>query len=94
MSFFKKLFGGGTSEPEAPKAGAPEVYKGFTITPVPFKNEGQFQTAGTIEKEVDGAVKSHKFIRADRFAGHEDACTFSLTKGRQIVDEQGERVFK
>ena len=75
-------------------AGATLEHKGFLITAAPFRNEGQFQTAGTITKEVGGEMKEHKFIRADRHASHEDAVTFSLSKGRQIVDEQGERLFR
>ena len=97
MSFFKSLFGWGKSGPEAeatPLAGATLEHKGFLITAAPFRNEGQFQTAGTITKEVGGEMKEHKFIRADRHASHEDAVTFSLSKGRQIVDEQGERLFR
>ena len=32
-------------------------------------------------------------IRADRFASEKEAADFSLTKARQLVDEQGERLF-
>jgi hypothetical protein len=95
MSFLKSLFGWGSStgpQEEAPTASM--EHKGFTITAAPFRNEGQFQTAGTITKAVDGVAKEHKFIRADRHASMEDAVTFSLAKGRQIVDEQGERLFR
>jgi hypothetical protein len=95
MSFLKSLFGWGSSA--APQDDAPAAsidHKGFTITAAPFRNEGQFQTAGTITKTVDGVPKEHKFIRADRHASMEDAVTFSLAKGRQIVDEQGERLFR
>lgn len=96
MSFLKSLFGWGQSAEEkaAPAADATLEHKGFLITAAPFKNEGQFQTAGTISREVDGAMKEHRFIRADRHASHEDAVIFSLSKGRQIVDEQGERLFR
>ncbi|AVO45646.1 HlyU family transcriptional regulator [Phreatobacter cathodiphilus] len=95
MSFLKSLFGWGSSA--APQEEAPAAsleHKGFTITAAPFRNEGQFQTAGTITKTVDGVPKEHTFIRADRHASMEDAVTFSLAKGRQIVDEQGERLFR
>lgn len=97
MSFFKSLFGWNKSGPDAeaaPTEGATLEHKGFLITAAPFRNEGQFQTAGRITKEVGGEMKEHKFIRADRHASHEDAVTFSLSKGRQIVDEQGERLFR
>lgn len=96
MSFLKSLFGWGKAEATEAEgtASAPAVdHKGFAITAAPFRNEGQFQTAGTITKMVDGALKEHKFIRADRHASLEDAVTFSIAKGRQIVDERGERLF-
>jgi hypothetical protein len=95
MSFFKKLFGGGEAKPEteAPAAGRSIEHKGFTIQATPFKEGGQFQTCGVISKEVNGAVKEHRFIRADRFASLDEASDIALAKGRQIVDEQGERIF-
>ncbi len=95
MSFLKSLFGWG--KPAEPAEAAPAAsieHKGFTITAAPYRNEGQFQTAGTVTKEVDGALREHRFIRADRHASHEDAVQFSLAKGRQIVDEQGDRLFR
>jgi hypothetical protein len=96
MSFWKKLFGGGgSSEADGPAAPAKSVeYNGFTIRAAPYKSEGQYQTAGVVEKEIGGVAKEHKFIRADRFPSLDDAVEFSLTKGRQIVDEQGERMFR
>lgn len=95
MSFLKKLFGGGESKPAAPAKPAGEAeHKGFLIQATPFKADGQYQTCGVITKEVDGAVKEHKFIRADRFAGLDDVVQITLAKGRQIIDEQGERIFR
>lgn len=97
MSFLKSLFGWGKPATEAEGAATAAAaidHKGFTITATPFRNEGQFQTAGTVTKTIDGVVKEHKFIRADRHASMEDAVTFSLSKGRQIVDEQGDRLFR
>lgn len=95
MSFFKKLFGGGgdSAAPSSKPAGEAE-HKGFIIQATPFKADGgQYQTCGVISKEIDGVVKEHKFIRADRFASLEDVVSITLNKGRQIVDEQGERLF-
>jgi len=94
MSFWKRLFGGGggSSEGDA-KASAPVEYNGFTIRAAPYKAEGQYQTAGTITKDVGGVAKEHKFIRADRHASYDDAVEFSLAKARQIIDQQGERIF-
>lgn len=94
MSFWKKLFGGGSADETEGKPGAPEDYKGFTIRAAPYKSEGQYQTAGIVTKDVGGVAKEHKFIRADRHASYDDAVAFSLSKARQLVDEQGERMFR
>jgi hypothetical protein len=91
MSFLKKLFGGGGEKP-AP-AGKSAEHKGFTIIAAPFAEGGQFQTCGVIRKEIAGAVKEHRFIRADKFASREDAEDHAIRKGMQIVDEQGDRLF-
>jgi hypothetical protein len=92
MSFWKSLFGGGATE-SAEKASEPVEYNGFTIRAAPYKAEGQYQTAGTITKDVGGIVKEHKFVRADRHASYDDAVEFSLSKARQIVDQSGDRMF-
>ena len=98
MSFWKSLFG---RKPEtagaaaaAPKAVKEIEHKGFTIRAVPYKEGGQFQTAGTIAKEIGGILKEQRFVRVDRFTSLDEAADFSLLKGRQIVDEQGDGVFK
>ena len=92
MSFLKSLFGFGSSSREAPAAEAVD-YKGFVIRPAPYLADGQYQTAGTIEKEIGGTLKQHRFVRADRHPTLEAATAFSLDKARQIVDLQGERIF-
>lgn len=94
MSFLKRLFGGGARETAAEPAPARQVeHKGFTIVAMPYKADGQYQTCGVVSREIDGVVREHKFIRADRFAGIEDAADVSIRKGIQLVDEQGERIF-
>jgi hypothetical protein len=92
MSFLSALFGRLGAAPTE-KVSEPVEYKGFIIRAAPFKSEGQFQTAGVIEREVGGVRKEHRFIRADAFASYDDAVTFTLGKARQIVDLQGERMF-
>jgi hypothetical protein len=91
MSFFKKLFGGGAPKAEEPPPGA--EHNGFTILATPYQSEGQWQMCGVIEKEVGGEVKSHRFVRADRFAAKDDAVEMTFMKARQIIDQQGERIF-
>jgi hypothetical protein len=94
MSFWKSLFGGKAAAEAAPAPSKAIEYQGFVIRPEPFEAGGQYQTAGTIEKEVDGVRQEHRFIRADRHASLDMAVEFSLAKGRLIVDEQGERMFR
>jgi len=92
MSLLSKLFGGGgVGEPA--KAPEPVEYKGYVVRAAPYKSEGQFQTAGTIERDVDGVRREHRFIRADAFPSYEDAVTFTLGKARQMIDLQGDRLF-
>jgi hypothetical protein len=95
MSFLKKLFGGSTSDtPQASAVTAQEDYKGFTIVAEPYKAEGQFQVAGRVVKIIDGEEKRHAFIRADRFPAQDDATQVALLKGRQLIDQLGDRLFK
>jgi len=96
MSFLKKLFGiGGTDNAiETAKPAGEIEHKGFRILATPFKQDGQYQCCGVISKDSDGALKEHRFIRADRFSSLDDAVAIILNKGRQIVDEQGERIFQ
>ena len=95
MSFLKRLFGGGASADAAPPATVAKQieHKGFVVSAAPYKADGQYQTCGIVSKEIGGVVKEHKFIRADRFASLDDAVDVSLKKGRQLVDEQGEKMF-
>jgi len=92
MSFLKNLFGGGTSSPPAPPPG--EDYKGYIIRATPLPVGSEFQLAGRIEKEVDGELRTHEFVRADRLPSRDEAVSFALSKGRQIIDEQGGDLFR
>ena len=91
MSFWSALFGGGA---KAEKVADPVEYKGYVIRAAPYKNNGHYQTAGTIEREVGGVRKEHRFIRADAYAAYDDAVTFTVNKARQIIDLQGEKIFE
>ncbi len=91
MSLLSRLFGGGggasTPEPE------PETYKDFRIFATPISEGGQWRLAGRIEKELDGTPKSHQLIRADMLPSEAAAITATLAKARQVIDEQGDRLF-
>ncbi|HEV7345978.1 MAG TPA: HlyU family transcriptional regulator [Devosia sp.] len=96
MSFWKNLFGGGSSnpEPEGDKVLGEEGYKGFLIKAIEMKAGSELQLAGTIEKEISGDLKVYRFVRADRMSSRDDLVTLALSKGRQIIDEQGEGIFR
>jgi hypothetical protein len=94
MSFLKKLFGiGGEGAGPEPEASEAQEYKGFTIRATPFKADSQYQTCALITKDIDGVAKEHRLIRADRFAALDAAVDVSFRKARQMIDEQGERLF-
>ena len=96
MSFLKSLFGLGdkSSASATDAAVAREAeHNGFQIAAAPYKEQGQYQVAGVISKEIDGARREHKFVRADRFGTLEEAADFAILKGRQIIDQQGDRIF-
>jgi hypothetical protein len=93
MSFWSALFGR-RSGPAAEKLGDPVEYKGFVIRAAPYKNDGVYQTAGIIAREIGGVRQEHRFVRADTYASYDDAVSFSLSKARQMIDLRGERIFE
>ena len=96
MSFLSRLFGGkAVSEggPAGSVSTAEIEYKGFTIRATPRKDQGQYLVAGTIEKTVDGALRKHDFVRADRSPDLDEISEMSLSKGRLVVDQQGDDLF-
>jgi hypothetical protein len=90
MGILKRLFGGGGSE-DSPRLAV--EYNGYRIRPAPFQADGQFQTAGVIEKDFPEGAREHHFIRAERHPSADEAAAFAVTKGKQIVDERGDKVF-
>jgi|SRR5262252_5677429 len=89
---WNRLFSGGAISDGPPPAAV--EYKGYRIKPAPFRNNNQYQTAGSIEKDGPDGVLEHKFIRADAYPGREDAIAFTISKAKQIIDLQGDRIFK
>lgn len=96
MSILSKLFGGGAAKEADTRQehrSDPQDYNGFQIVATPYKEAGQYQLCGVITKTIDGATREHRFIRADRFAGLDDAVAMTFLKARQIIDQQGDRMF-
>ena len=98
MSFLSRLFGSRSPSGAQPVVAEDQTtgqidYKGFVVRAVPFKKDGQFQTAGIIEKEIGGVMKTYRFVRADRSSMVEDVTQLALLKGPLIIDEMGDRLF-
>jgi hypothetical protein len=92
---FARLAGGGEARAEPEEVAAEIVeYKGYRIRPAPYKTSGQYQTAGVIAKDFADGVKEHRFIRAEAHPSVDDAVAFAITKAKQIIDQQGDRIFK
>lgn len=70
------------------------AYKGYKVQPAPQREGSQWLVAGVITKTVDGVEKEHKFVRSDLYASRESAVEFSLYKGQQIIDLEGDRIFE
>ena len=90
MSILSKLFGGG--EPSKP-SGPDDTYNGFKIFAEPGKEGSRFRVGARIEKEIGGDVKTHTLIRADVLESRDLAVEVSVAKARQVIDEQGDRLF-
>jgi len=89
MSLFSKLFGGGGSKAET----EPTRHNGYAIFPDPVKEGASFRVAARIEKDFDGTTKTHQLIRADTLDDHGAAVEASIRKAKQVIDEQGDRIF-
>lgn len=93
MSFLKKLFGGGDKKDAVQEIDGEEEYEGYLIKARLMREGGEYQIAGVIEKDIDGELRSHSFIRADKYASKDDCIAATLGKGRQIIKEQGRLLF-
>jgi hypothetical protein len=89
---WSRLAAGAAGASEGPEIPAVE-YKGYRIRPAPYRSNDHYQTAGTIEKEGPEGVREHRFIRADTYHSRDDAIAFTISKAKQIIDQQGDRIF-
>ncbi len=94
MSFLKKLFGLGQSAPKAAEPPQTEEHKGYTIAATPMAVGHEFQVCGVITREIDGVLREHRFVRVDRLSSKDEATTLIFFKGRQIIDQNGDRMFQ
>ena len=91
LRFIKRLFqpNSAVETVTAPE----EDYKGFAIKALPYQEAGQWQMCGTISQVVDGSLREHRFVRADRFPSREEAVAFTFAKARQIIDLNSKGLF-
>ena len=87
------IMGAGSTDGEKQAAGDPEPYKGYMIQPVAKPDGKQWLTAGVITKSFGETVKEHRFVRGDYHGSRETAAEFSISKGQQIIDLEGDRIF-
>lgn len=90
MGWLSKIFGGSGSSKG--KKGPSVEHEGFIVTAMPESRGGQFQTVGEIRSTDSEDERVHRFIRADVHPGYEQACEHALSKGKQIINEQGARL--
>lgn len=91
MSLLSRLFGGKSSE--ASVEASSSTYEGYTITPTPMREGNQYRLSARIEKEIGGETKTHILVRADVLESAEAAGDAAVRKAKQIIDEQGDRIF-
>ena len=91
MALFSKLFGGGGSS--GPK-GPDETYKGFRIFADPARDGSRFRVGARIEMDAGEETKVHHLIRADVLESRDVAVEVSVNKAKQVIDEQGEGLFR
>jgi hypothetical protein len=91
MDSLRNLFG---SSGKAESRHEAVEYQGYLIRPAPQRQTSGWNTAGVISKEFPDGVKEHNFIRVDTHSSQDDAVAFSVIKAQQIIDEQGDRLFR
>ncbi|MEM7426006.1 MAG: HlyU family transcriptional regulator [Pseudomonadota bacterium] len=96
VSFLKKLFGGsgsGGGGNAGPMRSEPIEYKGLMLQAAPEPEGDQWRLAGYVLKGDGEEQMERKFLRADLFSSQDEAIEFAIRKGKQIIDEQGARLF-
>ena len=90
MSWLSKIFGG---DVEAKSTAAGVEYEGYTIFAEPIAEGKSYRIAARITRSVDGEIKEHRLIRADTLTERDAAVDASIAKARQVIDQQGTRIF-
>ena len=94
LSGIRNMFGGGAGATTPEAANEPETYKDYLIYAEPMSEGGQWRLAGRIVKGEGDDAREHRFIRADILSNRDEVEAMTLRKARQIIDEQGDGIFR
>lgn len=94
LDSIRNLFGGGGGASAPQAANEPETYKDCRIYAEPMAEGGQWRLAGRIVKGDGEGAKEHHFVRADIFSNRDEVEAATMRKARQIIDEQGDGLFR
>lgn len=89
----RRFLGGGRAG-AGPERGEAVEYRGYRIVPLVRPQGGQYLTCALIEKDFPEGSKQHELIRADTHPSADEAKAFAIRKARQVIDEQGDRLFR
>lgn len=96
-SIFSRIFASlskeSTKDSLGTQRGKPVNYEGLIIHAAPEREGDRWRLAGVIIKKVGDRNLERTFVRADTFSSVQDAEVFAIRKGKQIIDEQGSRLF-
>lgn len=68
-------------------------YNGFSITPSPIREGGQFRVAATITKGEGESLQTHSFIRSDMLVNREECIQVTIRKAKMTIDQSKGRIF-
>jgi len=89
FSALKSMFSAGEAAPKEPDVLPSEEYQGYIITPAPVHEEHGYRINGTIIK----GENLHTFVRADTLASAEECGNEMIRKAKQMIDQQGDKIF-
>lgn len=78
----------------SPQLGEPVEYEELVIRAAPVPEGNQWRLAGVIIKQNEKEDWQRTFTRADLYSTRKEAESFSIRKGKQIINEQGSRLFE
>jgi len=79
--------------PEAAPVEESTEYKGFTITPSPISEGGQYRLSAAITKQINEQQQTHTFIRSDVVASRDDCIEMTIRKAKIAIDQMGDSIF-